>query len=116
MLGMTPFILKVVESYPMNPQVIRRIYAESLRTLANIRSMRVVGGVGIYDCAGAHAPTAESQLRKFLNPDAAVRIHTLSAVHDHNIVKGHTRLVFNPQPVSMDVELIPYFCNELGHH
>jgi protein-L-isoaspartate(D-aspartate) O-methyltransferase len=40
--------------------------------------VRVVGGVGIYDCAGARDPTAESQLRKFLSPDAAARIQALS--------------------------------------
>jgi protein-L-isoaspartate(D-aspartate) O-methyltransferase len=39
---------------------------------------RVVSPVGIYDCIGARDETAESQLRKLLNPDASARIHALS--------------------------------------
>jgi protein-L-isoaspartate(D-aspartate) O-methyltransferase len=37
-----------------------------------------VAQVGIYDCAGARDPIAESRLRRFLSPDAAARIHALS--------------------------------------
>jgi protein-L-isoaspartate(D-aspartate) O-methyltransferase len=40
--------------------------------------VRVVGGVGIYDCAGARDPMAESQLRQFLRPGAAAKIQALS--------------------------------------
>jgi hypothetical protein len=40
--------------------------------------VRVVGGVGIYDCAGARDPMAESQLVKFLKPDDAAKIQILS--------------------------------------
>jgi protein-L-isoaspartate(D-aspartate) O-methyltransferase len=40
--------------------------------------VRVVGMVGIYDCAGARDPMAEPQLRKFLSPDASARIQALS--------------------------------------
>ncbi len=40
--------------------------------------VRVVGGVGIYDCAGARDPMAESQLRKLLRPGDAAKIQVLS--------------------------------------
>src|ERR1700747_1528713 len=40
--------------------------------------VRVVGGVGIYDCAGARDPMAESQLVKFLKPHDAAKIQILS--------------------------------------
>lgn len=52
--------------------------------------VRVVGMVGIYDCAGARDPMAESQLRKFLSPDAAARIQALS-IEPH--IKGDRCLV-----------------------
>jgi len=52
--------------------------------------VRVVGGVGIYDCAGARDPMAESQLRKFLSPDAAAKIQALS-IEPH--LKGDQCLV-----------------------
>ena len=39
--------------------------------------VRVVGGVGILDCAGVRDPDAESQLRRFLRPEAAAEIHAL---------------------------------------
>ncbi len=46
--------------------------------------VRIVAGVGIYDCAGMRDPMAESQLRKFLSPEAAARIHTLS-IEPHSL-------------------------------
>jgi protein-L-isoaspartate(D-aspartate) O-methyltransferase len=52
--------------------------------------VRVLGGVGFYDCAGARDPMAESQLRKFLRPDDAAKIQTLS-VEPH--LKGDQCLV-----------------------
>jgi protein-L-isoaspartate(D-aspartate) O-methyltransferase len=52
--------------------------------------VRVVAGVGIYDCAGTRDPTAEAQLRKFLSPDAAARIHVLS-IEPH--IKGDQCMV-----------------------
>jgi len=52
--------------------------------------VRVVAGVGIYDCAGARDPMAESQLRRFVSPDAAARIHALS-IEPH--LKGDQCLV-----------------------
>jgi hypothetical protein len=91
----------------MNPQEIRRKYAEMLRTSANLRvgaiveafarvprswrwPVRVVASVGICDCAGARDPTAEAQLRKFLSPDAPARIHVLS-IEPH--IKGDQCMV-----------------------
>jgi protein-L-isoaspartate(D-aspartate) O-methyltransferase len=52
--------------------------------------VRIVSGVGIYDCAGARDPMAESQLREFLSPDAAARIQALS-IEPH--IKGDRCLV-----------------------
>lgn len=52
--------------------------------------VRVVGGVGIYDCAGARDPVAESQLCKFLRPHDAAKIQALS-VEPH--LKGERCLV-----------------------
>ena len=52
--------------------------------------VRVVGGVGFYDCAGARNPIAESQIRKFLRPDDAAKIQALS-VEPH--LKGDECLV-----------------------
>src|SRR5580704_19534868 len=40
--------------------------------------VHILSQVGIYDCAGTRDPIAESQLRRFLSPDAAARIHALS--------------------------------------
>jgi protein-L-isoaspartate(D-aspartate) O-methyltransferase len=52
--------------------------------------IRVVAGVGIYDCVGARDPMAESQLRKFSSPDASAKIQAL-VIELH--VKGDRCLV-----------------------